>query len=410
MTQLESATRADVAPDYVTLFVEYVLRSVQVTSTRVQQDDTPVLGEETRARALHVLSFALRLPAAWPQTRDLLLGLAPKLEQAGYRGEWLPYLTQGLALSEQLGDGLAAAELRLHIGLLHRLQSRWQAAKELLTGSAEAFAQLGEQRGQARALNQLAYLAWQQHQHDEVQTLAHTALALLAEGDVERAMSLSALGLAAIEQHRWQEAEAHHRAALQIRTQHGDQRLMAWSLQNVGYALRGQGQYEAAIACYEEAMAMLGELNDAANRAIAQMNLGIVYSLLGNPVKALAVYALAESTFRTIGDEWHLAKVLTNQGIDYLTQREWQRAEEVLTRSANLFQRLMALSECLNALDGVGISYMEQGHYDKALAIFESVAAQLPEIKGTYYHKLLTKAIDDQLQQAKEGQKSALDQ
>ena len=73
MSQLESATSAGVAPDYVALFVEYVLRSVQAAFTRVQQDDTPVLEEETRERALHVLSFALRLPAAWSQTRDLLL-------------------------------------------------------------------------------------------------------------------------------------------------------------------------------------------------------------------------------------------------------------------------------------------------------------------------------------------------
>lgn len=398
---LDAADEA--APDYAQRFVEFVARSVAATLARVQRDPHPVLAEETRTRALHVLSFALKLPTAWPQTRDLLLALAPKLEQAGYRGEWLPYLTQGLALSEMVGDALAGAELRLHIGHLHRLQSQFAPARAWLTASAEAFAAQGEQHGQARALNQLAYVAWQQHHHAEVERLAHQALALLPETDLERAMSLSALGLAAIEQHRWQEAEAYHRAALQLRTAHGERRQRAWSLQNVGYALRGQGKYAAAIACYEEAISMLIDLNDGANYAIAQMNLGIVYSLQGEPVKALEIYSVAESTFRRIGDEWYLGKVLTNQGIDYLVLRDWQRAESVLKTGANIFQQLDDLGEYLNALYELGMNHLEQGFYNQALTIFESVLVQLPKIEGTYSHHMLTKLINQQLDQAKQG-------
>jgi hypothetical protein len=80
-----SAARVDSASGYATLFVKNVLRSVRATLTRVQQDTNPVLIEETRARALHVLSFALRLPAAWPQTRDLLLALAPSAIGVGLK-------------------------------------------------------------------------------------------------------------------------------------------------------------------------------------------------------------------------------------------------------------------------------------------------------------------------------------
>jgi tetratricopeptide (TPR) repeat protein len=388
-------------PDYAAQFVENVHRSVRATLIRVQQDPNPVLGERTRERALHVLSFAFKLPAVWPQIRELLLALAPKLEQAGYRGEWLPYLVQGVALSEAAGDALAGAELRLYIGHLHRLQSRWGPARELLTASAAAFAALDERRGQARALNQLAYVAWQQHRHDEAQRLAHQALGLLAERDIERAMSLSVLGLAAVERHRWQEGEEYHRAALRIRTDHGDQRLVAWSLQNLGYALRGQGKYAAASDCYETAIATLTALQDEANCAVARLNLGIVYSLQGEPARALAVYSLAEAALRRIGDEWHLAKVLTNQGIDYLALGEWQLAERVFLASTTLFQRLGDQSEFLNALDGLGLSYLEGGNYHQALIAFETVKVQLPQIVGTRAHPLLEKVIDNQLERAR---------
>jgi tetratricopeptide (TPR) repeat protein len=393
--------------DYAARFGQNVMRSVAATLVRIHRDPSPVLNEENRSRALNVLSYSLKLPAAWPATRDLLMALAPKLEQAGHWGEWLPYLIKGLTLSEAVDDLWASAELRLHLGHLHRLQSRWTQARALLTASARGFAALGERRSQARALNQLAYVAWQQHRPREVETLAHQAQALLDETDIEYAMSLSALGLAAIEQHQWQAAEAYHRAALQIRAAHGDRRQMAWSLQNVGYALRGQGHYEAASACYEEAIATLRDLNDVAHCAIAQMNLGIVYSLRGEPAKALEVYAMAESTFRRIGDEGNLAQILVNQGIDYMALGNWQRAGSVFMTSAHLFQRLANLSGYLNALDGLGISYLEQNLYEKALAIFESVAVQLPKIEGTQYHRNLTKVIHSQLDRAKAGDSGA---
>ena len=84
--------------------------------------------------------------------------------------------------------------------------------------------------------------------------------------------------------------------------------------------------------------------------------------------------------------------------------RDWPRAEQAFTNSTMLFQRLADLSEYLNALDGLGISYLEQGCYAKALAIFESIAEQLPTIEGTYQYDVVAKVIHTQLEQAKAGQ------
>jgi tetratricopeptide (TPR) repeat protein len=380
----------DAEPDYAAIFVENVFRSLQATLARVQQDPNPVLAEETRGRALHV-------------TCDLLLALAPKLEQAGYRGEWLPYLVRGLAVSAACNDALAGAELRLHIGHLHRLQSRWAPARELLTASAEAFAAEGERRGQARALNQLAYVAWQQHEYDEAITLAQAALNLLDDADLERAMGLSALGLVAFDRRQWKAAEQYHRMAFHLRREYGDQRRAAWSLQNLGDAMRAQGKYGDAIACFEEAIIMLSRVDDPAHQAIIQLNLGIVYWLQGELIKALEVYAMAESAFRRFGDESNLAKVLTCKGLDYLALQKWKQAEEAFAASSDLFQGLHDTSEYLNALDGLGISYLEQGRYDKALVIFESIFLQLPQIVDTRAYPNLAQVINGQIERAKAG-------
>ncbi|MBX3011248.1 MAG: tetratricopeptide repeat protein [Caldilineaceae bacterium] len=394
----------NLANPHLKRFRHFLARSIAVAQQRIQAEgnDAPI-SPEARERAQNVLSYALQETEAWSETRELLLTMAPKMEMAGYRNEWLQYLMEGLSKSYQQGDQQAEAELQFQCGYLYRLMNRYEQAQVLLLASAEHYASLGETINQARSLNQLAYLAWQQHQYSKVETWAQQALALLDETTLERAMSLSALGLAAAEQARWSESERYHRDALQIRTKHDNQRLMAWSQQNLGYALSGQGQYAEATAYYELAIAKLTKLNDPAHCAIVQMNLGIVYWFEGKTEKAAEIYSAAESTFRHISDDLNLAKVLTCKGLNFHTLQQWSQAESAFLASSRLFHKLGDYSEYLNALDGLGISYLEQERYSKALVIFESIRLHLPEVAGTRSYRPLSEAVPRQLEQAKLG-------
>jgi tetratricopeptide (TPR) repeat protein len=390
-----------VAPDFPTLFRQYIVNSVQATLAAISQDDA-LLTAETRDRALHVLSFALKRADGWTSTRALLLLLAPKLEQAGHRDDWLPYLEAGVTLSQACADPGAEAELSLAISQLHRLVSRFAPARMWLTASSQTFATLGNYQGQARALNQLAYVAWQQHEYPAAERLADNALALLDKTDPERAMSLSALGLVALDRQQWVEAERYHRDALQIRTVQGDRRKIAWSMQNLGYALRGQGRYTEAITCFEQAITILEEIHDLANCAIAQMNLGIVYWYDAEPAKALEKYTLAEHTFTKLSDMHNLAKIFTNKGLGYMNLGDWVQAEKAFMASIALHQKVGDVSFRLDASDGLGLVYLGQGQYDKAIATFESALAELPQITGTPMYDYLMKVLPDHLAQARQ--------
>jgi tetratricopeptide (TPR) repeat protein len=386
---------------YLLRFQQLLTRSALVARRYVEAEGlTTPLSDAARERAQNVLGYTLKAADAWAATRDLLLALAPKMEMAGYRSEWLPYLADGVAQSQRQGDQAAEAALQFQCGYLYRLMSNYAAAHRSLNASAAHYAALGDAEGQARALNQLAYLAWQQHRYDEAITLAQQALLLVGALDVEKATSLSALGLVAIDRSQWQEAAQYHKEALHIRTYHAQRRQMAWSLQNLALALRGQQEYEKAIAYYEEAIAILDEVHDPANRAIVQMNLGIVYYFREEFTKALAIYRLAETSFHQFADDFNLGKVLTNQGLGYLALQQWSQAESAFTESMNCFQKLADRSMYLNALDGLGITYLEQHLYDKALVIFESVQEQLADIIDTPAYHYLAATISVQLEQA----------
>ena len=388
-------------PDYPALFRQYVVRSVATTHAAVAAQPL-ALADEPREQALHVLSFALKLEEAWPDTRDLLLLLAPKMEQAGHRDDWVTYLQRGLVCSQQHNDRLAGAELQLQIGHLYRLQSHFEQAQQALAASAAEFAALGNTNGQARALNRLAYMTWDQRYYEEAHHQAITALSLLTDADAERAISFSILGLIAVSWRQWQDAKHYFEKALQIHRDHGDQRRTAWNMQHLGNVLRHQGNYTQATRYYEQAIQVLTEIQDWRNCAITQMELGIFYWLTEQPTKALALYTSAETFSRKSQDFLNVARILTNKGLGYLTLCAWQPAIESFTASAALYEKLDDQEGHLNALDGLGLVYTGMGAYDKAIAVFTTALDQPTRAKHDPDVELLRTELTAHLQQAKE--------
>ncbi|MEZ4866684.1 MAG: tetratricopeptide repeat protein [Caldilineaceae bacterium] len=383
-------------------FEQFIVRMAEVAQRRIEAEDKDApITEEARDRALNVLDYALPRANVWRVGRDLLLAMAPKMETAGHRSGWLAYLERGLAESQHQRDQVAEAALQYQCGYLYRLMSSYAQAERLLQASTARYATLGDSEAQARSLNQLAYLAWQQHRYDEAEQFAHEALVLVGKLSLEKAVSLSVLGLIATDQNRPQAAENHHRNALEIRIRHTERRQIAWSLQNIGVALFQQGHYDTAVAHYQRALSLLEQLHDLAHQAIVQMNLALVYHAQGEARNALQIIAIAEQALSKVCDEFNLAKLLTTKGLCYLAVSQWKLAEHSFENSMQLFEKLGSYSWYLNALDGLGISYLEQELYDKALDVFESVFAQLPQIEGTLAHKYLTTTISVQLHQAR---------
>ncbi|MEZ4678157.1 MAG: tetratricopeptide repeat protein [Caldilineaceae bacterium] len=165
--------------------------------------------------------------------------------------------------------------------------------------------------------------------------------------------------------------------------------------------MRSQGELAAAAKNFEKALILLTEVEDHAHKAIVQMNLGANYDAQGNAAQGLQLLEEAEPILRSLSDEMNLAKLLTNKGLCYLTLQFYEQAEIAFAQSAGLFEALNDLSWYLNARDGLGITYLERNWFDRALQIFESVAARLDEIKGTPAHGFLSTTLVKQLEQAR---------
>ncbi len=383
-------------------FQRYLARNLHYL-TQLVASAQPLPDEALRVQAMHSLSYAFGLPDLWPVTRRLLLTLAPKMEQAGHRSEWLVYLEQATQLSEQQQDWTAAAEWYLQRGLLHRLLSEFPQAIEQLQQSVNLCQQHGAGHAQAQALNELAWVAYLQQQTAQATAYVEQALALLAAEDPERAMCYRVQGMIAITQERWVEAEGWHRQALTIFATQGDDRKAAWSLQNLAYALRGQKRYAEAIEYYEQAGALLQEQGDLYNWSTVQMNLGLAYYYSGRPEIAINCYAAARSIPKSLLDASQLARLCVNTALALMSLAQFAEAEKEFLEAIQLCANTGATAWQLNAMDGLAMTYIGWQKFNQATEVLKQAVVELPSVTGAPNYTYLYNSLHQHLEEAQRG-------
>jgi tetratricopeptide (TPR) repeat protein len=361
---------------YLALFHEYICAGLRQAAARVREAE-PLVPEPEREQAWHLLSYAFQVDEAWPLTRELLQALAPKMEQAGFRGEWLPYLNHALDLAQKNVDQSACAAIALWLGQMHRLLSDYETADQHVLAAIALASATGSAWDQAHALNERAWLKYLQQDFATAQALAQQALALLAPDDPERGMSHRVLGMIAVEQGQWHEAESQHRTALAFFQRQPEQRKSVWALQNLGAALSGQARYAEAIACYQQAIDLMSQLGDIYNQSIARMNLGITFFHTGQLEDALEQFQIAEHHFRKLADRLNQAKITNNLGLLYIHLQRYDQAEQMFRISIDLYQQLKDVGRGLNAMDGLAMALLAQGRNTEALAILDAALERL---------------------------------
>lgn len=390
----------DQAPeDYSSLFRHYVVRGARQALVAVE-GAAAGLGDEGREQALHTLTYVLGMPEAWPLARDLLVALAPLLERAGYRDNWIPYLEQGIARCQMLDDRATEGELWWLLGTLRQLLGSLEEAAGGYEASARCFAQIGDQRNQARALNRLAALHRQQRRFDAALQTAADAQALLPPGDSELGYTAIVRGGVAQDQQEWALAAQHYQEGLDIWQATGDQRLVAWGLTNLGIALRYTGRVEESIACYQRAIALMDQIEDLVHAGAARSNLGNFYLHSRQYELALDLYSQAEQVFRRTRDPWRLAFVTTNLSMVHRQLGNLDSAVSYAEASIQLNRQLGDVVSAINAMDCLAEAYLSGERYTKAEAVLREAWAMLEPMKDEPGNAILAREITQHLDEA----------
>lgn len=388
--------------DFSELFRDHILRSMRLAVVRVQYADAGLLTRDDRKFVLHTLTYGLELPAAWSLAYEILLTMTPKMEQAGYRDDWIHFLEQGVAQSRALQQTRAEAELRLHLGVFYQLRGKYETARQYLTSSIWCFQSLKDAQGQARALNRQAYVARLQGHYTDATSLVQQALGLLDHQDLACAFSYFIQGTIALDTGDAEAALASFRESLRRWEKEGDNRLIAQRLLNMGTALRALQRYNDAITSYKRAILLFEMVQDPVQQAVANMNLGNVYLSLKRPEDALTHYKLSEPALRNAQDETHLAMLNANFGIAYRMLERWQQAETALQSSIERWQRLQNSRWLVDTYDELGMVYLCQGLWTKAAETFNIGLRCLTDIEGDSAHDQIAATIKTHLCEAQE--------
>jgi tetratricopeptide (TPR) repeat protein len=388
--------------DYRELFIRYLENSIQRLLRHVSQANS-TLSAEDRVQTLHTLNFGLGQSVLWPKIRELLVSVAPHMEQAGHRDEWMPYLEQGIQLAQNMDDLTIVAELRLQLGILHQRGNNYDEGRQHLESSATDFALLSDQFNQARVLNRLAYTARLQRCFDESIDLVNQVLQFFAINNSERAYSYHVLALVALDKRNWTEAILFSEKCFELYERERNHRMMARSLINRGFALHRMEEHSAAISVYGQAILLFDKIQDPNFRARAEMNMGNVYNSLNQPDEALKVFQSAEHLFRQTHDLFHLAMANHNQGMAYHKLGQWDRAEMSYLAAKMLKQKIGNTASLVNTLSELGETYLARDQKVKAATVLDEALNELTKIEDQPDYNYLLQTINAQLQRLHAG-------
>ena len=358
---------------YQNFFVKTVSRSLGTAYDSIT--NAPDVTNDLADRGLAALDMALKPqigPAVWDQTKELLLTLSPKMEQAGRWEQWYPYLEKSLAMSTTQSDQQAEGAVQLQVGIFRQRRGQFNEAIGCFEHAITCAKAVEDESLWASGLNRLGFVASQQHRMTEASNYIEQAFELMTEDDTQRELSYSVLGMMSIGLREYQQAVQYFQQSLEICQKNGDKHQIAVRLDNVGVSLHFQGSSQAALEKLDESAKILEEINAPIQLAITRMNQGIAYRSLGDHQTALLYYAETKPILEKALNTFNLASLYNNQGVCYYHLQRWQEAEELFQVSLLEWQHLENWVNYANTLDGVGMVYYNQGRLEEAVETFKN--------------------------------------
>ncbi len=229
----------------------------------------------------------------------------------------LDSLNKGLRLATQFDNQEQEALILLSTGISYRLLNRPEEAMRNYQESIEINQKLGQKRGVAAALDEVAYLQAMGGKSDEALASYTKALAILREIGMKEEQGDTLLEMGTVYQDRgdYDQALAHYKDALQIQRETGDQGGEALCLNNIGAVYLAKGDTDNAFTNYQQALQLREKLGVPDDIAQPLEGLGEAYTHTGQYDQALSSLMRALELSRKANDARSIAVVSHQIGL-----------------------------------------------------------------------------------------------
>ncbi len=277
------------------------------------------------------------------------------------------------------------AALLVQLGYVYSIGLAQQEEAHALAVEALALAErLEDAKLIVRSYHVLVAIAYGKSEFARGQEIGEKAVQLAEEYNLgrERAMCLSATGLAATGHQDYATALRYLPQALAWAEQANDTRKALLFRNQLGITYREMGDFGAALHCFEQNLPATQQRNDSYNIALASANLGFLRLLLGDYDAALLALDEGYQRFGALGEKRIMVDCLAVLGHLLLQQGDYAGAATTCRRA--LAQPHAQLSSKLVALLAMGDLYYAQGEWTEAeRAYSEAVTlSSQPDIPG----------------------------
>ena len=244
------------------------------------------------------------------------------------------YLVHAMVVQNNLRSPQGRADVLNAFGVAYRELNELEQAQEKYREAADLRREIGDRRGYATTLRNLAQIQSARGKHDEAaRTLASAMDIFKSLGDrAGLADAVNDVGVMEEGRGNLQQALERYREALQIRHEMGDRRAEAESLNNVGYANQLLGNFDNASVYWHQALELYRQAGNREGEIVVTQSLG----------------------------QLELSQGRWNDAVkSYLTALEQSRASEMLPASAASLGYLGRLAQYQGRYAAALVSYDE---------------------------------------------------
>jgi len=259
--------------------------------------------------------------------------LSMLLQDRGDYEEAEYYSLKSLAIAEELGDQVGAANSLNQLGVLFSRRGEYKTSVDYFEKALGIREELGDRKGIASLLHNLALI------HKE-------------RGDLETAAT-------------------YYGRAFKVFEEVGDDSKMGAVLHSLGSLYESRGNLLGAIMYYEESREIKEKLGDRSGVAVTLHQIGSVYHERGKHEEALAYYRQAFGVFDQLDDDPNLAAVLHSLGLLYQAQDDYETSLEYFQQSLSIEEKIGDRAGVASSQFHIGRVHQWRKEYDQALLCYE---------------------------------------
>jgi predicted ATPase/Tfp pilus assembly protein PilF len=287
----------------------------------------------------------------------------------------------------------------LRAGLLHaggvmaRAEGAYEQSRTDLEEAASAFARLGDFRGNAQALAELAMTFFRLD--DLVQAKEHAARAAAVAArlpdELLAARAGIVQGLVDWRAGASDTARSHFEASREVFRARGSRGEEARATNNLGILLFEQGRYPQALVCFKHALAAMEDLRDFDNLRRVYNNTADIYFHIGEHQEALAYYGKLRVLAEDRGDARYLCTAHEGLAEVLLATGETTKSEAHARRALAAAEKFAGGAELGVACRILGDLSLAKGDRAAARKLYERAVSILRDAAEA---KELQKALD----------------